>query len=138
MVCTVPLLLLYWLYRPTVLANPGPGSLQEPMVTALSLGPSLPEFPEDVGTSDQAPPAVVGEGRDEPAPAERKLKSPVATSASHRIAGHRNVRLAGSVRRLAPAYDVSAAAADPGGYTGMSWGGASAYAYAAAQNGRHR
>jgi hypothetical protein len=137
-VCTAPLLFLYWLYRPTVLTNPGLGSLKEPVAMAMLLPQSQPESREDAGTSSQAPLADVAEDVAEPAPAGKKPKIPPATRDSHRIVGHRNLRFAGSVRRPASASNVSAAVANPGWYPGMSWGAASAYAYAAEQSGRHR
>jgi hypothetical protein len=79
----------------------------------------------------------VAEDLAEPQPADKKPNSPPATRGSHRIVGRRNLRLAGSVRRLASAYNIGAAATNPGRYTGMSRG-AAAYAYAVEQSGRHR
>ena len=136
MVCTAPLLFLYWLYRPTVLTNPGLSSLKEPMTMAFLLPPSWPEPREDAGTLDQAALADVAEEFNEPKPADEKTKSLLAAGGSRRIVGRRNLRLAGSVRRLASAYNVGAAVTNPGRYTGMSRG-ASAYAYAVEQNNRH-
>jgi hypothetical protein len=138
MVCTAPLLLLYWLYRPTVLTNPGLSALKAPVAMALLLPPSQPESREDVGASNQAPLADAAEDLDEPEPADKKPKSPPGTRGSHLIVGRRNLRFAGSVRRLASAHNVSAVVTNPGRYTGMSPGAASAYAYAVEQSGRHR
>jgi hypothetical protein len=138
MICTAPLLFLYWLYRPTVLTNPGLSSLKEPVTMAFSLPPSQSEPREDAGTLEQAALADVAEDFIEPKPADEKAKSPSGSRESHKIVGHCNLRFAGNVKRPAPAYNVGAAVAGPGRYTGMSWGAASAYAYAAEPNGRHR
>jgi hypothetical protein len=138
MVCTAPLLFLYWLYRPTVLTNPGLSSLKEPVAMALLLPPSRRETHEGVGTSNQGPLADVAEDFDEPELADKKPKSAPGTRGSHLIVDRRNLRFAGSVRRLASAYNVSAAVTGPGRYTDRSRGAASAYALAVEQSGRHR
>jgi hypothetical protein len=138
MACAAPLLFLYWLYRPTVLTNPGLSALKAPAAMALLLPHSQPKSREDVGTSNQAPLADVAEDLDEPEPADKKPKSPPGTRGSHLIVARRNLRFAGSVRRLASAYNVSAVVTNPGRYTGMRRGAASAYAYAVEQSGRHR
>jgi hypothetical protein len=138
MICTAPLLFLYWLYRPTVLTNPGLSSLKEPVTMAFLLPLSQPEPREDAGTLDQAALADVAEDFNEPKPADKKPKSPPGSRVSHMIVGRRNLRFAGSVKRLASAYNVGAAVANPGRYTGMSWGAASAYAYAVEPSGRRR
>jgi hypothetical protein len=138
MVCAAPLLFLYWLYRPTVLTNPGLSVRRAPVAMALLLPPSQPEPREDVGTSSQAAPADVAEAFDEPGPANRKLKSPPGSRGSHSIASRRPLRFAGNARRPAPAYNVGAAVTNPGQYTGMSRSAASAYAYAVEQSGRYR
>jgi hypothetical protein len=138
MVCAAPLLFMYWLYRPTVLTNPGLSSLREPVAMALLLPPSQPESREDAETSSQALLADVADDFAEPKPAGKKPNSPPGTRASHRIVGRRDLRVAGSVRQPASAYNVGAAVTNPGWYTGVSRGAASAYAYAAEQSGRHR
>jgi hypothetical protein len=138
MVCAAPLLFLYWLYRPTVLTNPGLSSLREPVAMALLLPPSQPESREEAGTSSQALLADVADDLAEPKPAGNKSNSPPGTRASHRIVGRRNLQFAGSVGRPGTAHNVGAAVNNPGQYTGMSRGAASAYAYAAEQSGRHR
>jgi hypothetical protein len=134
MVCAAPLLFLYWLYRPTVLTNPGLSALKAPVAMALLLPPSQPESREDVETSNQAALADVA---DAPEPADKKPKSPPGSRCSHPIADRRPLRFAGNVRP-APAYNVGAAVTNPGQYTGMSTSAASAYAYAVDQSGRHR
>jgi hypothetical protein len=138
MVCTAPLLFLYWLYRPTVLTNPGLSSLKEPTTMAFLLPPSWPEPREDAGALDQAALVDVAEDFNEPKPADEKAKSPSGSRDSHKIVGRRNLRFAGNVKRLALAYNVGAAVANPGRYTGMNWGAVSAYAYAVEPSGRHR
>jgi hypothetical protein len=137
-VCAAPLLLLYWLYRPTVLTNPGLSGLKAAVAVAVLLPPSLPESREDVGTSNQAALADVAEAFDEPEPADKKPKTTPGSRGSHPIASRRPLRLAGNVTRPAPAYNVGATVTSPGQYTGMSRSAASAYAYAVEQSGRHR
>jgi hypothetical protein len=137
LVCAAPLLFLYWLCRPTVLANPGLTTLKAPVAVALLPPPSQPESREDVGTSNQAALADVAEAFDAPERADKKPKSPPESSGSQPIAGRRRLRFAGNVRRPAPA-DVGAAVTNPGQYTGMSRGRASPFAYAVEQIGRHR
>ncbi len=136
MVCGAPLLFLYWLYRPTVLTNPGLGALRAPVAMALRLPPSQRESREDVGTSDQAALADMAEAFDEPEP-EDKPKGPPGSRGSHPIAGRRPLRFAGNVRPV-PVYNVGAAVTNPDRYTGMSRSAASAYAYAVEPSGRHR
>jgi hypothetical protein len=138
MVGAAPLLFLYWLYRPTVLTNPGVSALKAPVAMALWLPPSPPESREDVGRSSQAALADVAEDFDEPAPADKKPESPPGTRDSHPTVGRRSLRFAGSVRRPAPGHNVSAAVNSPGRYTGMSRSRASAYAYAPEQSSRYR
>jgi hypothetical protein len=134
MVCVAPLLFLYWLYRPTVLTNPGLNTLKAPVAMALLLPPSPPASREDVGTSSQAALADAAEALDEPEPADKKPKGLPGSRGSHAIASRRPLRFAGNVRRPAPAYNVGG---NPGQYTGMSRSAASAYAFAAEQSGRH-
>jgi hypothetical protein len=100
--------------------------------------PSQPESRDDAGTSNQAALANSAEDFDEPEPADKKPKSRSGTGGSHPIVGRRDLRFAGSVRRPAPAHNVSAAVTNPGQYTGMSRSAASAYAYAVDQSGRYR
>jgi len=138
LVCAAPLLFLYWLYQPTVLTNPGLSSLKEPVAMAYLLPPSQPESRDDAGTSNQAPLADVAEELDEPEPADKQPKSPPGTKGSHLVVGCRNLRFAGSVRRLASAYNVNAAVTNSGRYTGTSWGATSAFAYAVEPSGRRR
>jgi hypothetical protein len=140
MVCAAPLLLLYWLYQPAVLTNPGLSSLREPVAMALLLPPGPPASREDVGTSGEPPFADGTEDFAEPEPAAKKPSSPPGTRVSRRNVGRRSLRIAGSVRRPTSTYNVGAAVANPGWYTGTSRGAASAYAYAyaAEQSGRHR
>jgi hypothetical protein len=126
MVCAAPLLFLYWLYRPTVLTNPGLRALKEPVAMAFLLPPSQLESLDDAGTSNQAPLADVAEKLDEPEPADKQPKSPLGTKGPHLIVGRRNLRFAGSVRRLVPAHSVNAAVTNPGRYASTSWGAASA------------
>jgi hypothetical protein len=137
MVCAAPLLFLYWLYRPTVLTNPGLSALKAPVPIALLLPRSQPESREDVGTSNQAALADVAEAFDEPEPADKKPKSPPGSRGSHPITSRRPFRFGGNVRP-APAYNVGAAVTNPDQYTGMSRTAASAYAYAVEQSGQHR
>jgi hypothetical protein len=137
MVGAAPLLLLYGLYRPTVLMNPGVSALKAPATMALLLPPSQPESREDIGTSNQAALPGSAEGFDEPGPADKKPERRAGPGASHPIAGRRDLRLAGSARRPAPAHNVGAGVNNPGWYTGMSRSPASAYAYAD-QSGRYR
>jgi hypothetical protein len=137
LICGAPLLFLYWLYRPTVLTNPGLGALKAPVAMALLLASNQPESREDVGTSNQAALADVAEAFDAPEPAD-KPKSPAGGRGSHPITGRRPLRFAGSVRRPASAYNVNAAVTNPDRYTGMSRSAASAYAYAVEPSGRHR
>ena len=138
MVCATPLLFLYWLYRPTVLTNPGLSALKAPAAMAVLLPPSQPESGEDAGTSNQVAVAEVAEAFDDPQPPDKKPKSLPGSSGSHPIAARRSLRFAGNIRKPVPAYNVGAAVTNPGQSTGMSWGAASAYAYAAEPNGRHR
>jgi hypothetical protein len=137
MVCTAPLLFLYWLYRPIVLTNPGLSSLKEPVTMALLLPPSQTEPRDDVETSNQAALANVTEAFDEPKPADKKPKSPPATRTSHLIVARHSLRFAGSVGP-GTAHNVGAAANNPDRYTGISRSAASAYAYAPDQSGRYR
>jgi len=136
-VCAVPLLFLYWIYRPTALPNPGLSALKIPAAMALLPPPSQPESREDAGTSNQAALADSAEDFAEPEPADTKPKGPPGAGGSHPTVGGRNVRFAGSARSPTSAHNVSAAVANPGQYTGMSRGPASAYAYAAEQSGGH-
>jgi hypothetical protein len=138
MVCAAPLLFLYWLYRPTVLTNPGLSALKAPVAMALLLSPTQPESREDVGTSNQAALAGVAEAFDEPEPADKEPKRPPGSRGSHPITGRRPLRFAGNVRRPAPAYNVGAVVTNPGQNTGMSRSAASAYGYAVEQSGRYR
>jgi hypothetical protein len=138
LVCTAPLLFLYWLYRPTVLTNPGLSALKVPVAMALLLPPSRPQSRDDVGTSNQSALADVAEDFDELEPADKKPKIRPGTGGSHPIVGRRGLRFAGSARRPVPAHNVSAAVTNPGRYTGMSGSPASAYAYAVEEGGRHR
>ena len=138
MVCTLPLLFLYWLYRPTVLTNPGLSALKAPVAMALLLPPSQPESRDDAGASNQAALADVAGDFDQPKPADKEPKSPPGTRSSHLIVGRRSLRFAGSVGRPGTAHDGSAAVNNPGQYTGMSRSVASAYAYAVDQSGRYR
>jgi hypothetical protein len=137
MVCAAPLLFLYWLYRPTVLTNPGLSALKAPVAMALLLPHGQPESREDVGTSNAAALADVAEALDEPQPADKKPKSPPEGRGAHSIASRRPLRFAGNVRRPAPAYNVGAAAINPAQHTGTSRSATSAYAYAVEQSGRH-
>jgi hypothetical protein len=138
MVGAAPLLFLYWLYRPTVLTNPGLSALKAPVAVAWLLPPGQPESRDDAGTSNQAALADAAENFDEPEPADKKPKSPPGTRGSYLIVGRRSLRFAGSVGRPAPGHNVSAAVNNPGQYTGMSRSPASAYAYAVEQSGRYR
>jgi hypothetical protein len=133
LLCTAPLLLLYWLYRPTVVPNPGLRSLQEPVAIALLLPPSQTESPDDAGTPNQVALADVAGDFHQPEPADKKPKSPPATRSSRHSS-----RFAGGVGRPGTAYNPGATVANPGWYTGMSGGAASAYASAVAQSGRYR
>jgi hypothetical protein len=137
MVCAAPLLFLYWLYRPTVLTNPGLSALQAPAAMAVLLPPSQPESGEDAGTSNQVAVADVAEAFD-PHPADKEPKSLPGSRGSHPIAARRSLRFAGNVRRPPSAYDVGAAFTNPGQYAGVSPGAASAYAYAVEQSSRYR
>jgi hypothetical protein len=132
MVCAAPLLFLYWVYRPTVLTNPGLGSLKEPVATVLLLPPSQMEARDDVGMSNQVAVADVAGDFHQPETADKKPKSQPATRSSRHSS-----RFAGGVGRPGMAYNPSAAVFDPGRYAAMSRGAASAYAYAAGQSGRH-
>jgi hypothetical protein len=137
MVCVAPLV-LYWLYRPTVLTNPGLSALKAPVAMVLLLPPSQPESRDDAGTSNQAALADVAGDFDQPEPADKKPKSPPGTRSSHLIVARHNLRFAGSVGRPGTAHNVGAAVNNPGQYTGMSRGAASAYAYAGDPSGRQR
>ena len=138
MVCTVPLLFLYWLYQATVLTNPGLSALKKPVAMALLLPPSQPESRDDAGTSNQAALAGLAEDFDQPEPADKKPKSPPGTRSSHLIVGPRSLRFADSVGRPGTAHNVGAAVNNPGQYTGMSRSAGSAYAYAWDQSSRYR
>ena len=136
MIGAAPLLLLYWLYRPTVLMNPGLNALKVPAAMALLLPPSRPESHDDAGTSNQATLADVAEDFDQTEPADQKPKSQLGPGGSHPIVGRRSLRVAG-VRRRSPAHNVGAGRNIPGQYTGMSRRPASgANAYAVNQGGR--
>ena len=137
LVCAAPLVFLYWLYRPTVLTNPGLSALKAPVAMALLLPPTQPESREDVGTSNQAALADVAEAFDEPETAD-KPKSQPESRGSHPISGRRPLRFAGNVGSPGTAHNLGAAVTNPGQYTGMSRSAASAYAYAVEQGGRHR
>jgi hypothetical protein len=137
LICAAPLVFLYWLYRPTVLTNPGLRALKAPMAMALLLPSSQPESREDVETSNPAARADVADDFDEIEPTDKKPKSRTGTGGLHRIAGRRGLRFAGSARRPAPAHSVSLAVTNPGQHTGMNRGPAFAYAYAVEQSGRH-
>ncbi len=135
MVCVTPLLFLYWLYRPTVLMNPGLSALKAP---AVLLPPSQPESREHAGTSNKVAVGEAAEAFDDPQPADKEPKSLPASRGSHPIAARRSLRFAGNVRRPASAYDVGASVTIPGQYAGTNRGADSAYAYAAEQSGRYR
>jgi hypothetical protein len=138
LVCAAPLLCLYWLYRPTVLTNPGLSALKAPVAMALLLPLSQPESRDDAGTSDQAALADVAGDFEQPKPADKEPKSPPGIRSSHLIVGRRNLRFADGVGRPGTAHNGSAAVNNPGRYTGMSRSAASAYAYAVDQSGRYR
>jgi hypothetical protein len=138
LVCAAPLVFLYWLYRPTVLTNPGLSALKAPVAMALLLPPSQPESRDDAGTSNQAPLADVAGDFDQPEPADKKPKSPPGTRSSHLIVARHNLRFAGRVGRPGTAQNVGAAVNNPDQYIGMSRSAASAYAYAVDPSGRYR
>jgi hypothetical protein len=124
-ICATPLLLLYWLHRPTVLTNPGITALKEP-VPIVSLPPAIrPEYRTEIGTSGQAPLHADS----------RKLHQ--GPEGSRPIAGRRNLRFAGGVRGPAPAYKTGASFSNPAQHTGVSRSAASAYAYAVDHSGQH-
>jgi hypothetical protein len=133
-----PLLLLYWIYRPTVLPNPGLSALKAPPAMALLLPAGEPDFHEDVGTSNRTALADVAEDFDQPEPPAQKSKSSPATRDSQLTVGRRDLRFTGSARRSGPAHNVSTAVTNPGQYPGMGRSAASAYAYAGNQSGRYR
>jgi len=138
LVGAVPLLILYWLYRPTVLMNPGLAALKAPAAMALWLPPTPLESRDDVGISSQAALADAAEDFDAPDPAAKKPKGPSETGGSHPIVGRRSLRFAGGARRPAPAHKLNAARNNPGQYAGMRRDGASAYASEVYQSGRYR
>jgi hypothetical protein len=45
MVCAAPLLFLYWVYRPTILTNPGLSALKEPMAMIIAAAPQSAGIP---------------------------------------------------------------------------------------------
>jgi len=138
LVGAAPLLILYWLYRPTVLMNPGLAALKAPAAMALWLPPTPLESRDDVGISSQAALADSAEDFDAPDPAAKKPKGPSETGGSHPIVGRRSLRFAGGAGRPAPAHKLNAALNNPGHYAGMRRDGASAYASAVYQSGRYR
>ena len=138
LVGAVPLLILYWLYRPTVLMNPGLAALKAPVAMALWLPPTPLESRDDVGISSQSALADSAEDFDAPDPAAKKPKGPSETGGSHPIVGRRSPHLSGSAGKPASADNVSAARNNPGQYTGMSRSAAAAYAYTVNQSGRYR
>ena len=134
MVGASPLLLLYWLYRPTVLMNPGLAALKAAPTTVVSfLPPSRWPFGDDVETSSQAAVVEVAEAVDEPEPAAEKPKSSSGTRDRHQVVGHASRRFAGGAVRPASAHTISAAVNSLGQYTGMSRNPSSAYARAVNQ-----
>jgi hypothetical protein len=138
LICAAPLLFLYWLYRPIVLANPGLGSLKKPVATAVWLPLSRPEGREDAATSRQV--ALVDSAQDfaQLEPGDEKPKSRPGSGGSHPIVGRSELRFAGRAGRRAPGHNASAAVANPRQYAGMSRDPFSAYAFAAEQSGRQR
>jgi hypothetical protein len=133
-----PLLILYWLYQPTVLMNPGFAALTAPAAMALWLGPGPPESRDDVGTSTPTALAGVAEDFDQTESTTKKRKSSSDTGGSDPIVGRRASRLSGGAGKRESAHNVSAALTNPGEYTGMSRSAASSYAYTVNQSGRYR
>jgi hypothetical protein len=138
LICAAPLPFLYWLYRPSVLANPGLGSLKKPVATAVWLPLSRPEGREDVATSRQV--ALVDSAQDfaQLEPGGEEPKSRPGSGGSPPIAGRSELRFVGRAGRRAREHKVSAAVANPRQYAGVSRDPFSAYEYAAAPSGRQR
>jgi hypothetical protein len=131
MVGAAPLLVLYWLYQPTVLANPRLSAYKAPVATLLVPPIREPESLESVAlptndaladvADDAAPPSL-----DQATPESgRSAKGPHPAAAGH------NLHLRRSAAAPAPSHGVKTAVNDHGRRAGVAMrSAAAAYAYA--------
>ncbi|MBV9533144.1 MAG: hypothetical protein JO283_19275 [Bradyrhizobium sp.] len=119
MVGAAPLLLLYWLYRPTVLTDPDLGALKAPATVALLLlQPAA--IPRRFETSSQAAVTDLAKVIDEREPAAKKPKNSSGSRGLHQIVRHRGLQFTGGAGWPAPGWNVSAAVNNPTQHTGIS------------------
>lgn len=139
MVGATPFLALYWVYQPTVLANPGLNAHRAPSATVLLPPPRRLESLERTEAPLEASLASVAE-----APAEARLdnekpKSRQKAASGGPIRHSRNPPIGTSTKPLAPAQNVQTAINDPGRRAyGGAWSGADAYAFARGAGSHHR
>jgi hypothetical protein len=131
MVAAAPFLVLYWLYQPTVLANPRLSAYKPPVATLLlppireaeSLEPAAMQT--EVSLADVAK-DLAQPGLDQASPEARR-----GADDRHLVVNSHNLHVKRNSVALAPTHSVKTAVSDPDRRTGVAArSAADAYAYA--------